>query len=62
MKEEEYRGEVPLRLPHEVQVEINRIKQVARLYDNLQDLLPDYTSEYLDAFSEIADRFKRMGG
>jgi len=41
-----------------IQKEISRIKEIARIYLELKSLLPDYKSEYLDAYEELANRFE----
>jgi len=47
-------------LPDKVQKEIDRIKIIADIYKELQVLMPDYTSEYFDAFIELAERFENI--
>lgn len=47
--------------PEPVQKEIDRIKRVATIYMELQALMPNYESEYMDAFVELANRFDAVG-
>ena len=44
-------------VPEPVQKEIDRIKRVATIYMELQSLMPNYESEYMDVFVEMANRF-----
>ena len=36
--------------------EVQRILDIAKIYLDLQGLIPNYKSEYLDAYLEIAER------
>jgi len=44
-------------VPEPVQKEIDRIKMIATIYMELQSLMPNYESEYMEAFVELANRF-----
>ena len=40
--------------------EIDRIKEIARIYLELKSLLPNYENEYLEAYLELANRFDKV--
>lgn len=48
-------------MPEPVQKEINRIKRIATIYVELKSLMPEYKSEYMDVYVELADRFNAVG-
>ena len=47
-------------IPEAVQKEIDRTKEIAKIYEELKILLSGYENEYLDAFTELADRFESV--
>lgn len=40
----------------DIEKEVQRILKIAKIYLDLKELIPDYKSEYLDAYLEIAER------
>ena len=48
-------------IPDIVGKEIDRIKDIARIYLELRSLLPGYEEGYLDAYEEMANRFDNIG-
>jgi len=47
-------------MSYQIEKEIHRILTIARIYSELQKLIPNYESEYLDAYFEMAERFKKI--
>ena len=47
-------------MSYKIENEIHRIITISRIYKQLQDLIPNYESEYLDAISDIAKRFEAI--
>ena len=45
------------KINEQIDKQTSRIKEVASIYSRLKSLMPNYKSEYLDAYEEIANRF-----